>query len=133
MGNQQVNQDSLFFVPGFEYYYVDTQGNIWSYARSEFPKKLKPHLHLGRSKKPYLRLRIGGKLQLAHRVACSAFQNLPLSKIVSVNHLDGDTLNNSYGNLEVSDHAGQVAHAVQTKLYCQGEAWYETRGLTRKS
>lgn len=51
----------------------------------------------------------------------------------TINHIDGNTLNNLQGNLEIASHAEQVAHAVQNGLYCSGEEWYKARGLPRNS
>lgn len=130
MDNQQVSYDDLFPVPNMNGYFVSKDGQIWSFRQTN-SKKLGQYLHYGKSKKPYYRIKIAGKLQLAHRVCCSAFLQTPIEDIESVNHLDGDTLNNKYGNLEISNHMNQVIHATKSGLYCSGDAWYKARGLTR--
>ena len=129
MDNQQASHDNMFSIPGYDKYFVDKVGEIWSSARGTELKKLTPHVHYGRSKSPYLRVRMKGSLQLVHRVVCSAFHKVNLKDMKSVNHINGNTLDNSFENVEVSDHTAQVEHAVKHKLYCHGKKWYDARGL----
>ena len=133
MGNQQVSQDFLP-VPGLRGYFVDQSGDVWSTRRSEIPRKLSKYEHkVSHSNKPYFRVKADGRLHLVHRLCLAAYLGRSLLTTESVNHLSGDTLDNTPRNLEVSNHAAQVEHAVQTGLYCSGDAWYTARGLTRKS
>ena len=130
MGNQQVShvEQSLYQVPDLCNYFVDVFGNLFSTVRNIKPKQLKPYQHYGKSKNPYLRVRIGGSLQLVHRVVASAKLGRPLESHEVVNHLNGDTLDNSMSNLEVVTHRENVRHAVENKLYCSGSAWHSARG-----
>ena len=129
MDNQQVSQKNQFLIPGMPGYWVDTSGNIFSNKRGKI-KQLTQYTHKGRGSKLYLRVKINGKLQLAHRVCASAYFNIPIENIDTVNHIDANTLNNIYENLEFASHHEQVAHAVQNGLYCSGEEWYKARGLS---
>ena len=129
MDNQQVSQKNQFSIPGMPGYWVDTSGNIFSNKRGKI-KQLNPYTHKGRGHKLYLRVKINGKLQLVHRVCASAYFNIPIENIDTVNHIDANTLNNVYENLELASHHEQVAHAVQNGLYCSGEEWYKARGLS---
>jgi len=130
MGNQQVSQKNQFTIPAMSGYWVDVLGNIFSNKRGKI-KQLTPYTHKGRGHKLYLRVKINGKLQLVHRICASAYFNIPIDNIDTVNHIDANTLNNVYGNLELASHHEQVAHAVQNELYCSGDAWYKARGLSR--
>ena len=129
MDNQQVSQKNQFLIPGMPGYWVDTLGNIFSNKRGKI-KQLTQYTHKGRGSKLYLRVKINGKLQLAHRVCASAYFNIPIENIDTVNHIDANTLNNVYENVELASHHEKVAHAVQNGLYCSGEEWYKARGLS---
>ena len=130
MGNQQVSQKNQFSITGMPGYWVDASGNIFSNKRGKI-KQLSPYTHKGRGHKLYLRVKINGKLQLAHRVCASAYFNTLIDDIDTVNHIDANTLNNVHGNLELASQHEQIAHAVQNELYCSGDAWYKARGLSR--
>lgn len=135
MGNQQENleyrdwQELPIEIPSD--YFVDRYGNIWSMKRGPVAKKLQQWDHFGKSKNPYKRVKIAGKLMLSHRVIASNIVGRALRKNEVVNHRNGDTLDNRLENLEVVSHRENVAHAVQAKLYCAGEAWYKARGMQK--
>lgn len=135
MGNQQVrlNTQNLIKVPNTDNYFVDSEGNIYSTARQQHPKKLSPYKHFGKSKNPYMRVKMGGKLYLCHRVVASAKIGRPLLEGEFVNHINGNTIDNSMDNLEVVSHKENVMHAVANNLYCSGEAWYKARGIVKCS
>lgn len=132
MDNQQVRQTQLelLTVPGMERYMVDAEGNIYSNCKQVEPKKLKCYKHFGKSRNPYQRLKMNGKLYLAHRVIVSAMIGRQLNPGEFVNHIDGNTLNNKQSNLEVVTHQQNVQHAVLNNLHPKGEAWHTARATT---
>jgi len=134
MGNQQVRltKQDLLQVPEMDKYFVDLKGNIYSIARKPQIKRLKPYKHWGRSKNPYMRVRLKDKLYMLHRLIASVHIGRQLNKNEVVNHIDGNTVNNSLSNLEVVSQQENVQHAVTNSLYCSGDAWYKARGTTKK-
>lgn len=133
MDNQQVRltTQDLLQVPEMSNYFVDLIGNIYSIARTAIPKKLNPYEHLGRSKNPYMRVKLGNKLYMVHRIIASIHLGRQLLKHEVVNHVDGITTNNSLSNLEVVSQRENVLHAVANNLYCSGSDWYKARGITK--
>ena len=134
MGNQQARQeDNLIEVPSMEGYFVDVVGNIYSTKQRSVPNMLTQSEHFGKSRNPYLRVKMGGRLFLAHRIVLSAKIGRPLLSNEFVNHLNGNTKDNNFDNLEVVSHKENTEHAVANGLYCSGDAWYKARGIVKKS
>ena len=129
MGNQQVRLEDLYKIGLLEDYYHDGAGNIYSTVRSSVPKKLRLIPHGGKTKKTYYRVKVKGRLWMVHHLVLISKYGRYLESHESGNHIDGNTQNNSPANLEISTHAEQVAHAVQTGLYCSGDEWRKSRGL----
>lgn len=124
MDNQQ---ESIFLqYPKDNQYIIDSNGNIFSAKREEV-RALKPHYHTARGRKPYLRVKIAGKLELVHRVVASAKVGRSLTSSEQVNHLNGNTLDNRPENLDVVSFEENVKHAVENKLYCSGVDWHNAR------
>ena len=133
MGNQQVSQVNLEeFVELSAYpgYWVNPVGELLSTVRT-VPKVIKKRIHYGKSKSPYYRSKVAGTNALAHRVIASIHVGRVLRNDEVVNHIDGNTLNNSPSNLEVVSQKQNVEHAVINKLYCSGDAWYAARNLNK--
>lgn len=128
MGNQQVFDDNLYQLPELNVYYCNNNGDIFSFRNNKL-KKLSPYKHYGRSKNPYLRIKVAGKLYLAHRLIASVIKNGILTQDEQVNHKNGNTLDNRIINLEVVTARQNVDHAIKNNLYCSGEQWYIARGL----
>jgi len=125
MGNQQVS--TLYPIPGYgDYYRVDREGNVYSLRFNKI-RKLKQHKHYGRSRNPYLRMRLWKDFYLVHRIIMSAKLGRQLEPHEQVNHINADTLDNRFENLEVVAHKENVAHAVENGLYQSGEDWYRAR------
>lgn len=103
-------------VVGFEEIFaISNYGNLWS-KRSE--KLLKQFIH--KNGYAVCSTKIGGRLGInkcfkIHRLVAEAFLENPENK-PTVNHKDGDKLNNHLSNLEWSTHAEQTEHAVYTGL-----------------
>ena len=133
MDNQQVRQTKLDLlqIPEMDNYFVDTDGNINSNKQSKEFRILTPYIHYGRSKNPYMRVRVNKKLYLQHRLTASTHIGRLLRKDEVVNHMDGNTVNNKLCNLEVVSQHENVQHAIQNKLYCSGSAWHKARSTTK--
>jgi hypothetical protein len=133
MDNQQVSliaEQGMFPIPGQSGYWTDGLGDIWSTKQTK-PKKLKKRIHFGKSKSPYMRVKVGEVNALLHRVVASVHMGRPLTNKEVVNHINGDTTDNSLMNLEVTTHRENVLHAVANSLYCSGEAWHKAREITK--
>lgn len=128
MGNQQERLDTkdLLPIPEYDGYFIDRSGEVYS-TYYGYLRKLKQHIHFGRSKNPYKRMKFGVGFMLVHRIVASVLIGRPLIRGEVVNHLNGKTTDNNITNLEVVTHKENVAHAVRSKLYCQGEAWHKAR------
>lgn len=130
MGNQQVSLD-LIPIPIGNNYYCDVVGNIYSTNRGKL-KVLSSYTHYGnKSRNPYKRVKLAGKLYLVHRLVLAAHLGRPLKRDELVNHLDGNGANNALSNLELVTHKQNVAHAKENGLYCSGREWYKARGNFR--
>lgn len=131
MDNQQVS--TLYEIPNKSGYFCDVLGNLYSTRRGNSLRKLSSYEHYGRSKKqPYLRVKVKGKLFLAHRLILSAKLGRELEKEEFVNHINGITVDNSFENLEVVSHKENMEHASRNKLMSHGKPWYDARGLVFK-
>ena len=133
MDNQQVSSVNLYAIHALDSnYYHDGNGEIYSTVRGGKLKKLKKQPHGGKTKKVYYRVKLRNRMWMVHHLVAIEKFNRLLNKGESVNHIDGNPQNNCPCNLEITTHAEQCAHAVQTGLYCSGEAWYKARGLRVK-
>ena len=104
------------FFPDYE---VSTRGRVRS-LKGKRPKimKLQP-INRGDRKKSYLRVTLwnkgGKKHRKIHRLVALAFKRRPAGKN-TVNHEDGDTLNNNVWNLGWETSADNTRHAWRTGL-----------------
>lgn len=97
-------------IDGYEHYYIDEHGNVYS-DKSGKVVKLSPYvLHNG-----YMSIRLLNKNKrknhLIHRLVAIAYvpneSNLP-----EVNHIDGNKLNNNATNLEWVSRKENIQHAI---------------------
>lgn len=107
-------------------YTVDYAGNIYSHKSSGI-KLLSKYKHKARGNKLYEGVRAGSRTYLVHRLMMAAKLGRMLKPTEQVNHINGDTQDNSLCNLELVSHKQNVKHAVENNLYCSGEAWHKAR------
>ena len=124
MGNQQVS--TLVPIPELCGYFHDCLGSIFS-TRKGGLKRLKPIPHGGKTKKTYYRVKVAGKLRFIHRLVASCWYGSQIPSHLHVNHIDGNTENNTQNNLEIVTHYENSQHAKKHGLYCKGSAWHAAR------
>lgn len=108
----------------YDHYYIEDIGNgeykVYSNKTGVY-KELKQS-HTINSKrtnaKPYIQVGVDG-CQLLHRLVASTFIGDIEGK--TVNHKDGNTLNNAIDNLEIVTQLENNIHAIQTGLMPTGE------------
>lgn len=89
-----------------DFYFIDENGNLFSFWRNKRLKEVKPRTHSN----GYLRFSIGGKDVYAHRLVASSYiENV--DNLREVNHIDGNKKNNSVSNLEWCTRQQNNAHA----------------------
>ncbi len=104
------------FFPGYE---ISDRGRVRS-LKGKRPKILKlQRINRGDRKKSYLRVTLrnkgGKKHRKIHRLVALAFIPRRASKN-TVNHEDGNTLNNRMGNLTWTTNVENIKHAWRTGL-----------------
>jgi len=100
-------------IPGHPYYAVTPDGRIWS----EHSKKL---LSPYTQNKGYLKVDLatagGKKGKFVHRLIAETLLGLPVGDMTTVDHIDGDKLNNAVSNLQWVSVADNIAKE-QAKRY----------------
>ena len=97
-------------IPNFEGYYASHLGNIKHYDRVLKPFiNRKPH-----SKRVVYKIRIGKKAYSVARFVASAFYG---ESKLTVNHIDGNTLNNKAKNLEWCSLEENIKKGYETGAY----------------
>ncbi len=130
MGNQQVSVLDLYAVPTLDGCYFSLEGKIYSTLRGKL-KELKKLPHGGKTNKIYYRVSFKNKLWFIHRLVAMHIYGGVIPSNLHVNHIDGNTENNSLSNLEIVTHKENVAHAKKHGLYCSGDAWYKAHNKSK--
>lgn len=94
-------------------YFVDMEGRV--YSRRKF-NKLTELKQQKTGYKGYVKVRINKKDQFVHRLVAIAYLSNPENK-ETVNHLDGNKLNNHVSNLEWSTRSENSKHAYDIGLH----------------
>ena len=94
-----------------EFYYIDEDGEIFSYY-SNGPKKLKPFLR----EDGYLQIKLYHVHYKIHRLVAECFIPNHEDYRTIVNHKDGNKTNNNYHNLEWTTYKENNYHAWETHL-----------------
>ena len=85
-------------LPGFESYYLTTEGEVWSEKSQKWMSVYKDKTGVR-----YPRVTILGIGQAVHRLMAITFLGLPpdAGRMVQVDHIDGDRNNNNLSNLRI--------------------------------
>ena len=103
-------------IPGFEgLYQVSDHGRIRSFVKWRTRSTDPRIMAIRPDRKGYLRCYIGGRNIPVHRVVATTFLENPQKK-PQVNHIDGNKLNNSIGNLEWVTNTENQRHAFKNGL-----------------
>ena len=105
----------------FDGYFIDSESFKVFSNKSGVLKELKQSMVRDTRKKnpkPYLQVGVEG-CTLLHRLIADTF--IQCVDGLTVNHIDGDTLNNSLGNLEVVTIQQNQLHAKENNLIPKGE------------
>jgi hypothetical protein len=150
----KIMQLKIKAIPGYQYYYADTDGNIYS-VTPELPqkffdlaklqitetkpgiyyheqtgkikvKKLKPH----KNSMGYYRvvLYLNGKFarEFVHRLVLMTFRG-PFPPGKETNHIDGNILNNKLSNLEFVTHAENIQLAREAERRSKNYDYTKTK------
>lgn len=93
-------------IPGYEFYYIDVQGNVYSTKQNRL-KQMTPCVH----QSGYMVVTLDNKVQKVHRLLATTFLNLDPTSCLVVNHKDFNKLNNDLNNLEIITHQQNAVHA----------------------
>lgn len=99
-------------IPGFNQYLIQEDGTIYSSVRNGFFEKIQPWLN---KQSGYYQINLGrANRKTVHELVALAFIG-PRTK-ATINHKDGNKLNNHYSNLEYSTYSENNRHAFKTGL-----------------
>lgn len=108
----------------YKHYYIENIGNgeykVYSDKTGVYKELKQSHVLNNKriNAKPYIQVGVQG-CQLLHRLVADTFIGPVEGK--TVNHIDGNTLNNSIDNLEIISQSENNIHAIQTGLMPTGE------------
>ena len=108
----------------FEHYFIEDIGNgqykVYSNKTGVYKELKQSHVINSKREnaKPYIQVGVQG-CQLLHRLIADTFIGCIKNK--TINHKDGNTLNNAIDNLEIVSQSENNIHAIQTGLMPTGE------------
>jgi hypothetical protein len=117
--NNQLKGDVIMIkqIPGFKFYYADTEGNIYSKVNNAGKERKELYkLKLVPDRYGYLNVGLHHKLYKVHRLIAMTFIENKEDK-PQVNHIDGDKTNNNVSNLEWCTSSENTQHAFDTGLH----------------
>lgn len=97
---------SFYPIIGHEKYKVSQCGLFLSFHKNSSGRVIKQHPN----RKGYLKVRLGGKTFLSHRIIAITFIDNP-NNLPFINHKDGDKKNNHFVNLEWCTNQENATHA----------------------
>jgi len=117
-------KESIKDIPGFEGRYAITKnGDVWSYPKRQngykgFWKKNQITTNNRKRIKPrsHFTIGLGRKTYQVHRLVALTYLPNP-KNLPSINHVDGNPLNNRVNNLEWVSHSENMRHAIKNGLF----------------
>lgn len=103
---------ALFDQTKYTKWYVTEKGNIFSYSTYHQTGNTKKRIETLNKKRGYFYIRTSNRNFLVHRLVASAFIVNPENK-PTVNHKDGNKLNNHVSNLEWATYKENVQHSIK--------------------
>ena len=98
-------------IKNFDGYFVDNEGNVYSIKKG-YLHKLKPHVNQCGYATVSLSVNKRPKWITVHKLIVNTFvRELDLSKDETINHKDGNKLNNKLSNLEIISRGDNVRHS----------------------
>ena len=91
-------------IPEHENYAISNKGRVWSKKRDKF-------LTLSVNSSNYKKVVLDGKNYYVHKLVAKVFCSNP-DELEEVNHIDGDTTNNVFTNLEWVTKKENMQHAI---------------------
>jgi hypothetical protein len=92
-------------IPNYPDYFITESGAVWSDKTNKWLK-----FNMGKMGKGYKRTALGNDKFLVHRLVAITWVENPHNK-KTVNHIDGNTLNNYYKNLEWCTQKENIKHS----------------------
>lgn len=97
-------------------YFISSRGRVWSSKTSKLLQTSRPN-HGGRYVAINLSTATGSRTRTVHQLVAMAFLVRQSPAHETVNHKDGDGMNNHWANLEWLSDAENQAHATRTGLH----------------
>lgn len=123
-----INNLEVKVVPSYPEYSASACGKIFRTRRKKL-MATKVKIQNGYSSE-YIRICINNKPlnRKVHRMVCEAWNGTPPTPLhTDVNHIDGNSLNNHYTNLEWATKSQNQRHAVNTGLKGKGSELYNSQ------
>ena len=92
-------------IPGYQDYFITEDGEVWSDVSNKWLS-----INIGKMGKGYKRTALNLDKWLIHRLVGLAWVDNPDNK-KTINHIDGNTFNNHYTNLEWCTQKENVQHS----------------------
>jgi hypothetical protein len=104
----------LDIEPHYKFEYNESDGSV--IIKSFSHRNKGKELTISKNKGGYLQVKLNGRYRLLHQIISEIYLGKRPVELVT-NHIDGNKLNNRYGNLEYITRADNIRHAVKLGLH----------------